>query len=127
MGALLQAAEGIQLVGIGGLYNKNTMKIRLLIAFFLFGVGLARMVDWIIFSTNRKYSDLDWETFKIKYVERLPDFLQPLYKSPVVITTICILVFTVAGVLFLKEKRRSFFVIAIFSFVLAFWQLFSLM
>ena len=70
---------------------------------------------------------LNWAEFKIKYNERLPSFLQPLYQKPIIIILILMIFFTVSGLLFINARKKIFFVLGILSFVLAFWQLFSLM
>jgi hypothetical protein len=103
------------------------MNKTIITAFLLLFLGLTRVIDWIIFSTKKENQDLDWNEFKQKYIEQLPSFLQPLYQNPILITTILIICFVAAGLLFIRTKGKLFFAFAIFSFVLAFWQLFSLM
>jgi len=102
------------------------MKGRIIIASILFVLGLTAVIDWIIFTRIKEYENLNWQDFKIKYVEHLPEFLQPLYRNPVISTMILFVFFTIAGILFMKTKKILFF-LGIISFVLAFWQLFSLM
>lgn len=101
------------------------MKIALAILFFL--AGLIRVIDWITFSVQDKYNDLGWEEFKLRYLEHLPSILRPLFERPLLITAICIALFTIAGLIFIKETDRLLKVLGIISFILGFWQLFSLM
>jgi hypothetical protein len=103
------------------------MKSKIIIALILLILGLTRVIDWVIFSTKKENESLSWEAFKIKYIEHLPVFLQPLYQKPIIITLILLVCFTIAGLLFIKVKKRIYFILGIISFVLAFWQLFSLM
>jgi hypothetical protein len=105
----------------------NTLTTRTIIAFLLLVLGLISVIDWIIFSTEKLNQDLGWDEFKQKYTEHLPLPLQPLYQNPVLITAILIFCFVASGLLFLSAKRKAYFALAIFCFVLAFWQLFSLM
>ena len=102
------------------------MKSKIIIASILFVIGLSAVIDWIIFSTNKKYENLDWEVFKSTYVEHLPNFLQPVYQNPLISTLILFTIFTIAGVLFIKAKK-TYLIFGIVSLVLASWQLFSLM
>ena len=105
------------------------MKLKTVTAFGLLAIGLMSVIDWIIFSTRPANEKLDWDTFKIKYIQHLPKWLQPLYANPLISTTILLLLFLASGVLFLKAQKKSklYLILAVFSFVLAFWQLFSLM
>ena len=103
------------------------MKKKIILAFILLFLGLSREVDWIIFGTMKENKNLDYPAFKIKYIARLPSFLQPLYQKPIIIILILMIFFTVSGLLFINARKKIFFVLGILSFVLAFWQLFSLM
>jgi len=103
------------------------MNKRMIVACLLLLLGVLHVTDWIIFSTNQENEKLDWTSFKSKYIEHLPSFLQPLYENPMIITLLLIICFTVSGLLFIKEKKKIFFVLGILSFILGFWQLFSLM
>lgn len=110
------------------IFNKHLfMKGRLIIAFILFLLCLARIVNWIYFSTRKENENLEMTELNLKYVKTLPAFLQPLFQKPIIDTGICILFLTISGLLLIKEKKKIFFALAILSFVLAFWQLFSLM
>ncbi len=103
------------------------MKGRLIIATMLFLLCAARIGDWIYFSTRKENAGLEMKDLNLKYLQRLPAFLEPLCRHPAIDTGICILFLTIAGLLFIKEKKKVFFVIAVLSFLLAFWLLFSLM
>lgn len=103
------------------------MNKRLFLAFFLLLTGIASIVDWILFSANNKQKPFDFAALKLKYEAHLPAFLRPLFHPPIIITGIYFLFFVVAGLIFLKEQKKGFKILAIFSFLLAFWELFSLM
>jgi len=101
--------------------------IKLIIAFILFVLGCAWVADWIIFATQKENEQLPWHDFRQKYIARFPEAVQPLVNNAVLITFVCILCFVVAGIIFINQKRRAYTVLAILAFVLAAWQLFSLM
>lgn len=103
------------------------MKIRLVLAFLFLLAGLADITDWMLYCARNREKPFDFAVFKRKYVEHLPGFLKPLYQPPIIITGICFLFFVVAGLIFQKEQKKVFKILAIFSFLLAFWELFSLM
>ena len=75
------------------------MKSRVIVALTLFTLGLTGVIDWIVFSTKKENESLGWEAFKIKYVEHLPGFLQPVYRNPLISTLILLVCFTIANVL----------------------------
>lgn len=105
------------------------MKSKIAIAFVLLAIGLVDVVDWIIFSTRPAYRNLDWDAFKIKYVQHLPTWLQRLKKNPLISTITLFLFFLAAGLIFMNARKQgtAYLILAIFSFILAFWMLFSLM
>ncbi len=103
------------------------MKIKLIVAFIFFLVGMVNLVDWILFSVRDENKSMNWEDFKLKYLNRLPAFLQPFYERPILSTSIFIVLFSIAGLIFIKEDRKIFKALGIVSFVLGFWELFSLM
>jgi hypothetical protein len=104
------------------------MKKRRIFAFLLLAAGVADILDWMLFSDPVKNNKpFDFELYKEKYIEHLPAFLRPLYQPPIIITSICFLFFIIAGALFLKEQKKPYKYLAVFSFLLAFWELFSLM
>jgi hypothetical protein len=103
------------------------MKTKILIAFILLFIGLVYVVDWIIFSTQSENEKMPWEAFKIKYYKRFPEALQSLLLSYPVLTYFSMFFFGIAGLIFINEKSKVYFILGIFSFVMAGWQLFSLM
>jgi len=102
------------------------MKSKILIAFILLLVGLVYVVDWIIFSTREENESMPWEDFKIKYYKRFPEVLRSLIETPL-FTLLIILCFVSAGIIFVNKKQRAYLILGWFSFLMAGWQLFSLM
>ena len=105
------------------------MKLKIIIAFVLYLVGIAKIIDWFIFwEENKEVALRDYAQLKEKFISRFPESLQPLFsKNPEPATVISIIFFLIAGIIFLKERKTVFTVIAITSFFFAFWSLFSLM
>lgn len=101
--------------------------LRLSIAFILLLLGIAWVADWIIFAVQQENEQLPWNDFRLKYIARFPQSLQPFVANAVLVTCTCMLCFIIAGIIFIKEKRKPYTVLAIFAFIMAAWQLFSLM
>jgi hypothetical protein len=100
--------------------------VNIIIAGLLLLTGAAPMVDWFIFCSKPEFNNLKWEDFKAVYVAHFPESIRPLFASGAS-TWICILLLTGAGLLYLKTPYKILKVPAIICFVLAFWNLFSLM
>lgn len=105
------------------------MKLRNIIASLLYLIGICKIVDWFIFwEKNKELALSDYPQLKEKFISRFSTSLQPLFsKNPEPATIICIVFFTIAGIIFLKEHKTIFKVIAISAFFFAFWNLFSVM
>ncbi len=103
------------------------MKPKLLIAFILLLIGLIYVADWIVFSTREQNESMPWEDFKIKYYKRFPEVLQPLIINYPFLTFFSMFCFVGAGLIFINRKGRAYFILGLFSFLMAGWQLFSLM
>jgi hypothetical protein len=105
------------------------MKIKLIFAYLLFGIGTAKIVDWFIFwGENKELALRNRNIFIAKYVERFPDFFKPLFDTNFLLDALLsIIMFVIAGTIFLKEKKVVYSILAIVSFIFAFLNLFSLM
>ena len=101
------------------------MKAKLILAVMLLMIGVLEVSDWILFVRRREIAMLSFEVVKEKYYDKLPDLLKPLF--PTGTTLIDMALFTVAGILFVSERKRVYLGLGIFSFILAFWMLFTLM
>jgi hypothetical protein len=105
------------------------MKLRILLAFMLYLIGISKIIDWFVYWENNKELALrDYGQLKLKFINRFPTLMQPLFSNnPEPATVICIIFFIVAGIIFLKEPKSVFKVFAITAFFFAFWNIFSLM
>ena len=67
----------------------------------------------------------------MKYVKRFPDFFQPIVQDAKLFTVIFMACFAGAGLIFINDfannNNKTYFLIGIFSFIMAGWQIFSLM
>ena len=98
------------------------------IASFFYIFGILYLLDWIIFV--EKNDDLydDFPTMKAKYVARFPDILKPLIEvNPQPAAIIFTLLFCVCGLIFIRNNGINYKIIGMSSFLLAFWNLFSIM
>jgi hypothetical protein len=102
-------------------------KLIIVAACLFFALGLIQIMDWIIFCNQPGIDSLSMAETNAKHLDSLPPFLQGYFRYPLVSTLACMLFFLFAGLLFLSLKKKPYRVVAIFTFVLAFWQLFSLM
>lgn len=105
------------------------MKFKILFAFMLFLTGAADLINWIVYSENNSIlAESNYSQFKENFIANFPGYLQPLYKGyPAPVSLILIVFFVTAGIIFLREKKLFYRIMAILSFVLGFWNLFSLM
>ena len=102
-------------------------KLIIVAACLFFALGLIQIIDWIIFCNQPGIDSLSMPETNAKYLDRLSPLLQGYFRYPIVSTLACMSFFLLAGLLFLRLEKKLYRVVAIFTFVLAFWQLFSLM
>src|SRR5258705_10101482 len=104
------------------------MKIKIILALIFYVLGIVRIIDWIIFWDQHKELALkNRNVFITKYVERFPDYIKAVFTSKYQLDTVLsIVLFVTAGLIFLKKKNLFYKVLAITSFVFAFWNLFTL-
>jgi hypothetical protein len=102
------------------------MKVKTNIAILLFIVALLSVIDWMVFSI--KNESLKFNEIKSKYIERLPDSIQNFCTEHTgLITSFFMLCFFISGFILIKENNKIFKVIGAISFLLACWELFTLM
>lgn len=104
------------------------MKKAIIPTLFFFICGIAYMLDWIIFA--EKNNDLydGFPELKAKYVSRFPEALHLLFENnPQPAAILAFIVFTVCGFVFFKNNTIIFKVLGVIAFLLAFWNLFSIM
>jgi hypothetical protein len=103
------------------------MRIKIVIAFLFFFPGLCQLVDWILFSIRTENEKLSMPELHAEYVAHFPSWLQAYFENAVISTLSCMMLFAIASALFITERKKLFLVLGIISFVLALWQLFTLM
>ncbi len=103
-------------------------KLLLFLAFTLYIIGIAVIIDWILFC--EKNTDLydDFIGLKAKYINRFPDFIKPFFNlHPQPAAIFFALGFIIAGIIFIKQNQRIYKILAITSFLFGAWNLFSIM
>ena len=98
--------------------------LKFIIASLLLATGVSSFIYWFTITAK----DISFEAMKAEYAAAFPSFLQ----NSVLHTFVIIFILVTAGVLYLQSRKQNRFKIAatggmILSFLLAFWQLFSLM
>jgi len=103
-------------------------KFLIYLAFTLYIIGIAVIIDWFVFCNDN--SDLfdDFISLKTKYVNRFPDYIKPFFnRNPQPAAIIFVFTFTIAGIIFIKQKHRIYKILAVTSFFFGAWYLFSIM
>lgn len=104
------------------------MKKTTILALIIYAFGIVYMLDWIIFATQNDALHDDFPALKAKYVSRFPEFIKPMIESnPQPAAILFAILFALCGVVFIRENKVIFKVLAVTSFILAFWNLFSIM
>ncbi len=104
------------------------MKKRIVLALITCIVGIIYILDWIIFAEQNVDLHDDFPALKAKYVSRFPEFIKPLIESnPQPAAILFAILFALCGAVFIRENKVIFKVLAVTSFILAFWNLFSIM
>jgi hypothetical protein len=97
---------------------------KFIMASLLLATGISSFIYWFTITAK----DISFEAMKAEYNSAFPAFLQ----NSVLQAFLFIVILVSAGVLYLQSRKQNKFRIAatggmILSFLLAFWQLFSLM
>ena len=105
------------------------MRKRVYIAFVLLIIGLLNILDWYIFwHENSILASQNFYDLKLKYVERFPDWFRPMIElNPQPLAILLAIVLTLAGVIFILEKKIIYIVLGVLSFLIVFQNLFSIM
>jgi hypothetical protein len=103
------------------------MKLKLTVAFIFFATGTATLVDWIIFAEKNKQVT-NHKVLVDKYFARFPNFLERLFAASSSWHAVLVMVlFSIAGLIFVSQKKRAYTILGIISFLFASWNLWSLM
>jgi hypothetical protein len=121
----------IQLHGIGGYKAKKSMKknvISILLAFLLYIVGVMKIIHWNAFwSNNEELRKRDYFRFIDKYREEIASYIPQYKQFPHMLEVLSIVLFCISGFISFSQKSTVLKVFGITAFLLAFWNLFSLM
>ena len=107
------------------------MKTKLIFAILLLLIGISDIIYWFTYwNLNEKIALIDFTKFKKNYISTFPSFIRPLYETnPPISTVLLFIMFIISGIILLKFYKENilFKILSIIAFVLAFWELFSLM
>ncbi len=102
--------------------------ILLAIAFFFFLLSIFKIIHWNLFwSNNEELRKRDYFKFIEKYRDEVANYIPQIKQFPLMLEVVSLLILCFAGVIFLRQKNIFFKILAITAFILAFWNLFSLM
>lgn len=98
--------------------------LKFIIASLLLATGISSFIYWFTLTAK----DISFDTMKAQYNAAFPSFLQNSYLQALVL----IVILVSAGLLFLQSRKQKGFKVPAttgmaLSFLLAFWQLFSIM
>lgn len=102
--------------------------ILLVIAFFFFLLSIFKIIHWNLFwSNNEVLRKRDYFRFIESYRDEVADYMPQIKRFPHMLEVMSMLILCFAGIIFLKQRNIFYKILAITAFVLAFWNLFSLM
>lgn len=98
------------------------------VAFILYIAGVLRIVHWLIYwEEHEAVRQKNYFEFIAGYREKISTYIPGSKNFTQFPELISIVFFSVSGYIFLKQKTLLFRILAISAFILAFWNLFSLM
>lgn len=102
--------------------------ILLLIAFFFFFLSIFKIIHWNLFwSNNEEVRKKDYFKFIEMYRDEVAKYIPQYKRFPHMLEVLSIIILCIAGIIFLRQKHITFKFLAVVAFILAFWNLFSLM
>lgn len=105
------------------------MKSKLILAYAFLLLGILKIIDWFIFcNTNNNFKTLKYSELKTKYISRFPGVIKPLFNSkPELAAIISVLILSIAGYIFIKMNSKFYMALGTLAFLLAVWNLVSIM
>ena len=105
------------------------MKSKLILVFTFYFLGLLKIIDWLLFcNSDNNFKTLKYNELKIKYISRFPDVMKPLFDSkPELASVISFFIIGIAGYIFIKMNSKFYIALGFSAFLLAVWNLFSIM
>ena len=108
--------------------NMRNSKVAIIIALILFIIGLVYIIDWFTFyNNNDSLAKKDYPQFKNLYINHFPALLQPLMSNYIITSLLLFVMFSIAAVIFIFQKRNYYYVLSGLSCIGAFLMLWSIM
>ena len=105
------------------------MRKRLIFAIIFYVTGILNIIDWYVFWYQNEYLALNsFNVLKVKYIERFPSLLRPLFElNPQPVAIVFILLFLYSAIIFFTEKKMIFKIFGVTSILFLLQNLFSIM
>jgi hypothetical protein len=105
------------------------MRKRLIFAIIFYVTGTLNIIDWYVFwYQNEDLALKSFNVLKVKYIERFPSLLRPLFElNPQPAAIVFILLFLYSAIIFLNEKNLIFKIMGVTSILFLLQNTFSIM
>jgi hypothetical protein len=105
------------------------MRKRLIFAIIFYVTGILNIIDWYVFwYQNEDLALNSFNVLKVKYIERFPSLLRPLFElNPQPVAIVFILLFLYSAIIFFTEKKIIFKIFGLTSILFLLQNLFSIM
>lgn len=105
------------------------MRKRLIFAIIFYVTGILNIIDWYVFwYQNEDLALNSFNVLKVKYIERFPSLLRPLFElNPQPVAIVFILLFLYSAIIFFTEKKMIFKIFGVTSILFLLQNLFSIM
>lgn len=105
------------------------MRKRLIFAIIFYVTGILNIIDWYVFWYQNEDLTLNsFNVLKVKYIERFPSLLRPLFElNPQPVAIVFILLFLYSAIIFFTEKKMIFKIFGVTSILFLLQNLFSIM
>ena len=105
------------------------MRKRLIFAIIFYVTGILNIIDWYVFwYQNEDLALNSFNVLKVKYIERFPSLLRPLFElNPQPVAIVFILLFLYSAIIFFTEKKIIFKIFGVTSILFLLQNLFSIM
>jgi hypothetical protein len=106
--------------------KKKSFLIFIAISFLV--ISILKIVHWKMFWNNNKViRQKDYFKFIELYRNEVAKYIPKFKQFPLMLEVVSLILLSIAGVILISQKNKLLKFLAIISFILAYWNLFSLM